>query len=157
MSEAIAKAMSDMDEYLRENRIQGDIEFPVEVSKIESRGGIARGSKEVGSWVSIRPCSDDKTYLGVYLGDMTADFFHSYNIKTKVLSVIPHGNPAIYVPDLKRVVWGCESWWGIIDTPEKLRKITNSDIENVWYVKALKELSAAPPDSTAPPKGSDSL
>jgi hypothetical protein len=45
------------------------------------------------------------------------------------------------VPDLARVVMGWESWWGEIRTPDDLRQITNADVENVWYVKALKTLS----------------
>ena len=45
------------------------------------------------------------------------------------------------MPDLKRLVMGYESWWGIIESEEQLRQITNFDIENIWYVKALKALS----------------
>lgn len=50
-------------------------------------------------------------------------------------------NPAIWVPDQNRIVWGMGSWWGIIEKEEDLKKITNQDIENVWYVKALKALA----------------
>jgi|SRR6185437_15970712 len=144
MSAGMSKLMTEMDAFMKENQVGGDIKFPVEVSKVESRRGM-KSSEKVGSWVSIRPCEGTNTYLGVLLGYFPVDFFHSYNVKTKVLSVFPHSNPAIYVPDLKRVVWGCESWWGIIDTPEKLRKISDTDIQNVWYVKALKELEGVTP------------
>lgn len=50
-------------------------------------------------------------------------------------------NPAIFVPDLNRVVWGMESWWGPIESKEKLHQITDEDISNVWYVKAAKEFN----------------
>jgi hypothetical protein len=139
MSDEIGKMMADMDAFMKDNRVQGDIEFPVEISAVESSGNLKPKDK-VGGWVSIRLVDDKKTYLGVYLGELTLGFFHSYNIKSKILSIIPHMNPAIYVPDLKRVAWGCESWWGVIDTPEKLRTISDADIQNVWYVRALKEL-----------------
>jgi hypothetical protein len=95
----------------------------------------------IGKWVSIRPVNDQKTYLGVYLGDLGRSIMHSYNTQSKELSVLMHRNPAIYVPDLKIVVWGDSSWWGGIKSPGDLRKITDADIQNLWYVKALKELT----------------
>ncbi len=142
MSDALGKMMTEMEQWMKDNRIGAEIEYPIEVASIESRRAASRKDQEVGSWVSIRPVGDEKTYLGVYLGDLTLDFLHNYNLKSKVLSIIPHGNPAIYVPDLKRVVWGCESWWGTVNSPEDLRKISDADIQNIWYVKALKELES---------------
>lgn len=47
----------------------------------------------------------------------------------------------IFVPDLMKVVLGVESWWDTIDKPEDLKQITDVDIQNVWYVKALKEMA----------------
>lgn len=139
--------LTDMEEFMKdftENvRTDVDLKFPLEVSEIKMNGARSGTSRIVGSWVSIRPCDGDKTYLGVYLGDMTLSSFCSYHLKTKVLSITPHTNPAIYVPDLKRVVWGMESWWGTISKPEDLKKITNADIQNVWCVKALIELGEA--------------
>jgi len=35
---------------------------------------------------------------------------------------------------------GCGSWWGAIDNEEDLKDITDSDIENVWYVQLLKKI-----------------
>jgi hypothetical protein len=141
----LADIMQGLDEYIKNTRVQGDIEFPVEVSAVDTRPTHAvRMEEKVGAWCSIRPCSENKTYLGVYLGDLMLSAMHSYNIKDKVLTVFPHTNPAIFVPDLKRVVWGCESWWGIIKGPDDLRKITDANIQNIWYVKALKELSSDP-------------
>lgn len=50
-------------------------------------------------------------------------------------------NPAIWVPELEKVVWGDSSWWGPIEKKEDAeRLITDADIQNVWYVKALKRL-----------------
>jgi hypothetical protein len=49
-------------------------------------------------------------------------------------------NPAIYVPALKRLVFGAGSWWGEIKTEDDLKEITDKDINDVWYVQALKAL-----------------
>lgn len=138
---------ADMEDFMKDFRenvqMPGEIVFPIEVSSIEVTNSHGRNLERIGKWVSVRPCDGDKTYLGVYLGDLNLSPQLSWHSRTKVLSVHPHKNPAIYVPDLKRVVWGMESWWGVIDKPEDLKKITDADIQNVWYVKALIELGEA--------------
>lgn len=104
------------------------------------------GSSTVGKFVSIRPCAEEygeKTYLGLYLGDMATTVSLGYD-KTNG-QIIPNfyrHNPAIYVFDLKKIIFGMESWWGELESEEQLRKITNDDIDNVWYVKALRQLSS---------------
>lgn len=142
MKELMDNLEEIMKDFKENIRIQDDMVFPLEVSGIKNVSSAKnRRDEEVGSWVSIRPCDSEKTYLGVLLGDMHISTMHTYHLKTKELTASSHKNPAIYVPDLKRIVWGYESWWGVINSPEKLRKITDIDIENVWYVKALKELT----------------
>jgi hypothetical protein len=129
---------------VRDVKVSGEIAYPIEVATIEILDDARRrmGSR-VGAWVSIRPVKDEKTYLGVLVGDLPLYSFATYNTQTKALSVIPHRNPAVWVPDLGRIVWGCESWWGVIDSPEGLREISDADISNVWYVRALKDLTTA--------------
>ena len=106
--------------------------------------GVKRGliSPEQGTFVSVRPCDDEckgKTYLGIYIGSIPLSLWVGYNSKEGELTInAGMHNPAIWVPALKRVVMGCESWWGKIESPEDLKEITDSDIENCWYVKALK-------------------
>jgi hypothetical protein len=132
------------------------IQFPITVKSIkwdEDAGPISPdrffGAK-AGAWVAVRPVNDEKTYLGVMLGDYRPPSI-AYRPETGALIVRKQtfGNPAMWVPDLNRVVMGWESWWGEFRTPDDLRQITNADIENVWYVKALKTLSenSAKPDS----------
>lgn len=118
------------------------IQYPITVSKIDikDREGYQEGFMPVGSLVKIRPCGDEKTYLGILLGEIDIGMFVSHNPETKVLSVSRHFNPAIFVPDLKKVVFGCSSWWGRIKSESELKEITNDDIDNAWYVKALKDL-----------------
>jgi hypothetical protein len=138
-----AEIMQRLEESLANTRVEGEIEFPIEVSSVDMRTSRSAFMQDtVGSWCKIRPCSEAKTYLGIYLGELMHGAMHSYNVKDKVITVIPHANPAIFVPDLKRVVWGCESWWGLVKSPDDLRQITDADIQNVWYVKAIKELSS---------------
>jgi hypothetical protein len=96
-----------------------------------------------GYAVKIRPCGkkyNNKTYFGIYIGDVALSISHS--IKDNVVTA-KHSmyNPAIFVPELNEIIYGCESWWGKITSKEDLDKlITNETIENVWYVKMLKEI-----------------
>ncbi len=130
-------------------RTGDDIPFPVEVSKVVPQSKVSRETIPVGTWVAVRPVSDNpdkKTYLGVYLGDLPIkNSTLSYHLKTKELTFLVATNPAIYVDDLKKVVYGYESWWGRIKGPEGMRQITDRDIDNVWYVKALRDLTRESP------------
>lgn len=119
------------------------IEYPIEVSKINTNADKYKDSR-TGKFAKIRPCEEGyegKTYLGLYLGEMPIGHHITHNSETKELNVSFSNNPAIFVFDLNKIVYGMESWWGIIESEEDLKEITNHDIENVWYVKALKELS----------------
>jgi hypothetical protein len=96
-----------------------------------------------GTLVSVRPCGEEygnKTYLGIMLGDLPLDVQVMHNSKTGELEILNYNNPAIFVPDLKQIIWGCGSWWGVIENEEQLRQISDDDIQNVWYVKALKAM-----------------
>lgn len=117
-------------------------------------GPIVNGRYKCGQFVKIRSCKEehgDKTRLGIYLGDIaigaSAEWKQSgvdekTGMKKMTLTVgMGHHNPAIFVPDLKEIVFGCESWWGAIESEDDLKQITNADINDVWYVKAMKELA----------------
>jgi hypothetical protein len=133
-------------ESMQHVRFGDEIPFPVEVSLVKyGRAMSSLHDETPGTWVSVRPCTGDgtRTYLGVLLGDLQVGVSVSYHMQTKELTILPRQNPAIWVPDLNKIVWGAESWWGRITSPEGLRDITDADIQNVWYVKALKDLTAA--------------
>lgn len=127
------------------------IKFPVEVSGIDwdvddpiaDKSWQAR-ENPVGSFVAVRSCKKehgDKTRLGILIGWVPIHSSVTYDEKTKRMTFHHNGdNPAIFIPDLKTVVLGCGSWWGKIESEKHLREITNEDIQNVWYVKALKAL-----------------
>jgi hypothetical protein len=126
-------------------------DWPVTVSSVKLTGAhspLGRDRHQVGSWVATRPVSDNpenKTYLGIYLGELPLySGTTSCAIDDRNNAMLVSGflsNPAMYVPDLKRIVWGCGSWWTEINSPEGLRQISDTDIENVWYVQALKHLA----------------
>jgi hypothetical protein len=121
---------------------------PVEISKViidlDPRGQGLFGAGNVGKFVSIRPCDEehkDKTFLGLYVADFNIGVSAKHDAESGVLKIeADHGNPAIFVFDLNKVVMGAESWWGVIKTEDDLKKITDADIDDLWYVKALKKL-----------------
>ena len=98
-----------------------------------------------GAFVSVRGVGDDKkTYLGIFLGEIAMEaFVYPEHEKDGVVPARYYNNPAMFVPDLNKVIFGYESWWGEIESEEQLRQITDDDIQNVWYVRALKAIQAA--------------
>lgn len=99
----------------------------------------------IGKPVAVRPCGKEyegKTYFGIYLGDFPLSF--SWQIKSddpKKMLVKPcFGNPAIFVPAIRKTIFGCESWWHEIENEEALKQITDEDINGTWYVQLMKNL-----------------
>ena len=134
------------DDYIYDSALEVDtFEYPITVSKMDVlQAGIKDcASCQTGQPVMVRPCGDKyekKTFLGIMLGNAPIGIIVSYRPSTERLNVVPHTNPAIYIPDLKEIVYGCGSWWGMINSEEDLKQISDADIQNVWYVKALKEM-----------------
>ena len=148
------KEIDDVDKFLKIQKFKKHficdeynsmfIEYPIEVSKINSNTDrTSYKDSQIGKFAKISPCGDEyrgKTYLGLYLGELPEGHFISHNPETKELDVSFRTNPAIYVFDLKKIIFGMESWWGIIESEDDLKEITEKDINNIWYVKALKSL-----------------
>lgn len=88
--------------------------------------------------VKVRPCGDEKTYLGFLIGEVALGSSLTLTDDNKLQLNFAHHNPAIYVPELGKLIYGMESWWGNIESEKDLQGITDSDIDNVWYVKLLK-------------------
>jgi len=95
-----------------------------------------------GKFVMVRKAGEDVTRLGLMLGEMPISVMalQEPNEQDTVRLVPAMHNPCIYVFDTCQLVYGIESWWGEIETEGQLRQITDGDIDNVWYVKALKQL-----------------
>ena len=75
------------------------------------------------------------------LGDLPIGAFISFHHDDQKLHISPLCNPAIFVPELKKIIYGCESWWGEIESPEDFKEITSEDINNLWYVQLLKVMT----------------
>lgn len=120
------------------------IEYPLTIQGIENQKIETKGlGHKCGVLCEVRPCGKEfegKTYLGFYLGDLPIGIVSSYDEKTSILSNRTMNNPAIFVPELKRIVYGMESWWREIKSIEDFKAISEDDIENVWYAKMLKEM-----------------
>lgn len=95
-----------------------------------------------GSLVSIRPCGkeyNNKTYLGFYIGEVALG--SSIGLEDDKLQCnFANHNPAIFVPELGKIIYGCESWWGEIKSEADFKRISDEDIENVWYVQLWRQM-----------------
>lgn len=121
------------------------IEFPITVNKINYSEAFSL--YEMGGFAKVRPCGEEyenKTYLGLFLGELPTGPYVTYNAKDEELNVGMMCNPAIYVFDLNKIIYGYESWWSRIESENDLKGITDTDINNQWYVKALRYLQAHP-------------
>lgn len=126
---------------------EGDeMEFPITVKEIKVREQeiYESGLCKCGDMVAVRPCDEkfeNKTFLGVYLGDFALTFGAAFNKDTGTLEISRSMyNPTIFIPEKNEIVFGCGSWWGRIKREDQLKQITDQDIENIWYVKALRQL-----------------
>jgi hypothetical protein len=91
--------------------------------------------------VAIRPCDGTKTYVGIHIGNLPIGVSTKYDRRSGVMEIgLGVGNPAVVVPMLGKIVFGYESWWGPIESEDDLKQISDEDIENVWYVKAMRKM-----------------
>jgi len=94
-----------------------------------------------GTPVKVLSCKKEhgnKTYFGILLGEIPLTINHSIDKNGVVTASRSMYNPAIFIPELNDIVFGCESWWGEITSKEELDKLITDDvIQNVWYVKLL--------------------
>lgn len=118
------------------------IEYPLTIQGIESKEIDTSGlGHDCGSLCEISPCGKEyegKSYIGIYLGDLPISITTSYSRETGILTNRTMNNPAIFVPELRKIIYGCESWWREIESIEDFNGISKEDIENTWYVKLLK-------------------
>lgn len=122
------------------------IEYPLTINEIDQsdwKNIYDKGTKEIGQLVKVRPCGEEyegKTYLGILLGELPLSPTISFNNKTNVLNVGVLTNPCIFIPSLNKLIWGMESWWCRIENQEDFTNISDNDINNVWYVKLMKDM-----------------
>lgn len=139
----LAELLGKLSQEMKENPIKSemDFEYPMEIAGIKKISKFDINNKETGKLVKVRPCGDeykDKTYLGIYLGESAIDHNIALYEKTNILGITTMSNPAIFVPELKKVVYGCQSWWSRIESEDQLEEITDKDINDTWYVQLLR-------------------
>lgn len=118
------------------------ITYPLTVQGIEMEND---RPERKPSLCKVRPCAPeykDKTYLGIFIGEMPLSPTVSYHKTTGILSVSHMCNPCIYIPETNSIVWGCGSWWTEISSPDELKEITDDMIGSQWYVQLAKAMSA---------------
>ena len=113
-----------------------ELKYDDKSKPIETRG--------CGTPVRVRSCREEhgnKTYFGILLGSMALSIGHSIDLDGNVTASYSSYNPAIFIPELNDIIYGCESWWGEIENEKELKElITDEVIGNVWYVKLLSNL-----------------
>ena len=97
-----------------------------------------------GDMVAVRPVNDrygGRTYLGILMGEIAQTISVRITKEGLIQADPTMHNPAMFVPDLGEMIFGHSSWWGVIADESQLRDITDADVENVWYVKALRQIA----------------
>lgn len=122
------------------------MEFPITVSAIimdkeaTAYDPNCMFGKKCGDFVAVRIAGEPDTHLGILLGEFPTGLTAFHDPDTKELKVgFDCGNPAIYIPQQQQVVFGYQSWWRKIEREEQLNEITDEQIADTWYVKALKQ------------------
>jgi len=132
------------------SRPSQEFRFPIEVTGIMAENLLmewldehGRGLRKPGTFVSVRSCRKEyegKTFFGILLGDLPIGMSLRHDDVTGLLQIsLGHGNPAIFVPSLGKIFFGCGSFWGPIKSPDDVREITDDEIKNIWYMKAIRE------------------
>lgn len=91
------------------------IQYPITVKEIINRPIEDSRKDKIGSPVKIQICQEDgkvsRSYDGIFMGELCIEIHTAYNEQTQTVINTPISNPAIYVPELKRLVYGYESFW----------------------------------------------
>jgi hypothetical protein len=111
-------------------------------------------------WCSVRLVGKEhegRTFLGIALGDAYTSVMVSRS-QDGILTVGPAApNPCMYLPELRRVVFGHGSWWAPITDPAKVREITDGDLArwadffNVLVPGVVAAVAVEQPEAEAPP------
>lgn len=115
------------------------IEYPVTINGIENKEIETTSlGHTVGCLCEIRPCDEryqHKSYLGIYLGELPISIVSNLD-NNGILTNSALTNPAIFVPALKKIIYGCESWWREIKDINDFKSI-DKDTKNQWYGKSI--------------------
>ena len=111
-----------------------EVELPITVNEIVAaeEPPIESIWAKCGDLVAVRPCDEkfgDKTYIGIYLGEFPLSFSYSYENGRLKIAHSMH-NPAIFIPEMKEIVYGCESWWGKIKDENQRSEEHTSELQS---------------------------
>lgn len=120
------------------------IQYPIAVQGINVLYNTEESESRlpIGTVVKVQPFADkyqNKTYTGIYLGELAMSVSVSYNEKTESLTVVDMPNSAIFVPALKKILWGAECRWEIKD--DTSRDPVDSGTESLWYSQLGKMMT----------------
>lgn len=125
-----------------------NIQYPITVNKLDLQEYEYNQSRahcdDIGKLCIIRLCEDeykDKTFVGIFLGDLPMAPYIKYNEETHILKFNSMTHPAIFVPELKKIIFGAESWWSIINDESDFKDISDETINSQWYMFMLKEIA----------------
>lgn len=119
------------------------IQYPLEINGINISPLEGWNLNSVGQPVAVRPCSENpenRTYLGMYLGEQPWFLSASFHRDTRRLDVSAACNPMIYIFETRRIVRGADSWWSRIRSLEDMPQISDEDISSTWYVQLMNAL-----------------
>lgn len=118
------------------------IEFPIRVRRIENNCQILtvnqpttfHQSDGIGFPVKIQlpDDKDNKWYDGICLGELPRQIYLTHKKKNGRLTINAHYNPAIYVPEKKKIYFGDESWWKVSEKKKPNKKKSRSKNELSW-------------------------
>lgn len=119
------------------------IEYPIEVASIELAEGFDLYKKSIGRPVRIKPCfeeTEEKEYLGIFLGELFSCNAVSYKKQEKHLTITSVLNPAIYVPELKQIVYGYESWWSFVENKDEVNTISKDEELSRFFMDLYEKI-----------------
>lgn len=111
------------------------ISYPVTINKMDIENPEPYGVTLTP--VAVRICGEDITRFGVYLGNFPRYTTVSLNEDTGTLKIRCADNACIFIPELKRVVFGDECFWRRLKDETDMKNITDEIIQNQWYMKLL--------------------
>jgi len=125
----------------------GQIKLKAQIATVKKvrhpEGRPLKTIRDTGAFVKVQPCADEfdgKTFLGIMIGDAALSSGVSVE-NDEIVCEWARFNPAILLLEQGKIVYGINSWWGRISSEDDLKEITALEIDNVWYVKALKQLN----------------
>lgn len=117
------------------------IRYPLTVSGIdveELDDAMVAGRDAPGTIVLVSFLEGDEKLrrMGILVGNLPVAPIVSYDKDDGTLSVRPLTNPAIFVPSVGRIVWGCESWWHPT-TLDDLEQVVGDDPWQMGIARAM--------------------